>query len=170
MTEADLFSRLRQTAGPVIVEVWAPWCGPCRAMAPALQHLEAAYQSRVTLWRVYADEQPAVVQALGVNGIPTLVAFTGGQEQWRRTGAQSTGALASLFAALETEQAPPPALTTTDRVLRAGAGAALLLLAGLTGRFPLLLAAVAGVLIFSAFYDRCPLWRALTARLRRRAV
>jgi hypothetical protein len=91
-------------------------------MAPALQHLEATYENRVAVWRVNADEQPAAVQALGVHGIPTLVAFAGGQEQWRRTGAQSAGALTTLFAALESEQAPPPASLTTTPGTASGWG------------------------------------------------
>ena len=89
MDDSDLMQRLALQPGPVIVEVWAPWCGPCRAMAPALDKAAAEYADRVPLWRINADEDAASVKALRVMGIPTLIVFREGVEVNRRSGQAS---------------------------------------------------------------------------------
>ena len=62
---------------PVVVDFWAPWCGPCRAIAPVLDTLSERYKGRVKVAKVNVDEEPALAQAFRVTGIPTLLSLEG---------------------------------------------------------------------------------------------
>jgi thioredoxin 2 len=76
-----------QSALPVIVDLWAPWCGPCRAVSPALEELAREMAGRVKLVKVNVDESPATAQRFGVQGIPTLLLVDHGNVVARQTGA-----------------------------------------------------------------------------------
>ncbi|MEW5871595.1 MAG: thioredoxin domain-containing protein [Chloroflexota bacterium] len=168
MTPDDFFERLRKNPLPVVVDFWAPWCGPCRMIEPALKRLESQYQGRVDVWKVNADEQPDLLKRLRIYGIPTLASFNAGQEVVRQTGAGSMQSMTNLFeAALSGEKPVKAGLTLPDRLLRLGAGLGLLYLAYSSGfaGFYLLLAGLSGVVMFTAVYDRCPIWQALSPRL-----
>ena len=71
---------------PLIVDFWAPWCGPCRAMAPIFEQAARALEPRARLVKVNVDENPDAAQAFGVQGIPTLIAFSGGKVAARQSG------------------------------------------------------------------------------------
>ena len=73
---------------PLLVDFWAPWCGPCRAMAPALEQLGRDLAGRVVVAKLNTDEDPSVSQELGIQGIPTLILFSGGREVDRLVGAR----------------------------------------------------------------------------------
>jgi len=77
----------------VLVDLWAPWCGPCRAVSPALERLAHADAGRVKLVKVNVDEAPAVAERFGVRGIPTLVVLRRGAVVARQTGAAPEQAL-----------------------------------------------------------------------------
>ncbi len=165
MLQTSFLDRLRRHERPVVVDVWAPWCLPCRTIEPALDRLAERYAGRVDLWRVNADEEPEAVRALGVYGVPTLIGFRQGREVVRRTGALSEDALAQLFEAALSGQGPAhPRLMATDRLLRLLAGGALLALGWRAGPAPALLV-IGGIVLFSGVYDRCPLWQAVAPRL-----
>jgi thioredoxin 2 len=73
---------------PLLVDFWAPWCGPCRAMAPALEQLGHDLAGRVVVAKLNTDEDPGPSQALGIQGIPTLILFRSGREVDRLVGAR----------------------------------------------------------------------------------
>ena len=165
MTGQSFTERLKNNPGPVVVDIWAPWCGPCRAIEPALKTLAQQYQGRVDVWKINADEQPEMVKTLGVRGIPTLLVFRGETEVTRQVGASSQAALERLFeAALSGEVPERTGLTNFDRALRM-AGGLILVAFGIITNFSLLFFLAAGLVFFSAFHDRCPIWQALRPRL-----
>lgn len=80
---------------PVLLDLWAPWCGPCRVVSPALERLAATHAGRLKLVKVNVDEAPAIAQRFGVMGIPTLIVLDDGDVVARQTGAQPEDALES---------------------------------------------------------------------------
>lgn len=64
---------------PVLVDFWAPWCAPCRAIAPAVESLAEQYAGRVRVGKMNIDDHPATPQKYGIRGIPTLLMFKNGQ-------------------------------------------------------------------------------------------
>ena len=86
----------REVAGsdlPVVLDFWAEWCPPCRALAPTFEELAKQYAGRVRFVKLNVDENQQVPQRFGIKGIPTLVFFDGGREVERVVGASSKAAL-----------------------------------------------------------------------------
>lgn len=78
---------LASSSLPIVVDLWAPWCGPCRAVTPALEQLARERAGALRVVKVNVDAEPAVSSDLGVQGIPTLVLFNDGAEVSRQVGA-----------------------------------------------------------------------------------
>jgi thioredoxin 2 len=78
---------------PVLVDFWAPWCGPCRMMAPVLEQAAQQYATQAQLAKINTDEEPALAARFGIRSIPTLILFHRGRELARHSGAVDGGTL-----------------------------------------------------------------------------
>jgi thioredoxin 2 len=92
----DSFAEVAEkSAVPVLVDLWAPWCGPCRMVSPALAQLAAERAGKLKLVKVNVDESPRLRQRFGVQSIPTLMVLRGGEVIARQVGAAPANALRS---------------------------------------------------------------------------
>jgi thioredoxin 2 len=90
---ASFDAYIDRTGLPVLVDFWAPWCAPCRAMAPAFEAAAAELRAKVRFAKVNTDEAQALAARMQIRGIPTLVLFEGGRETERVSGAMDKGSL-----------------------------------------------------------------------------
>lgn len=87
--DASFAADVEQAVIPVLVDFWAPWCGPCRAVAPMLEKVAAERAGRVKIAKVNVDENPQLASRFGIQAIPTLVVMRDGREIGRIRGAVS---------------------------------------------------------------------------------
>ena len=93
ITDATFEREVRQSKLPVLLDLWAPWCGPCRMIAPALESIAREMAGRLRVVKLNVDDNPGTANQLGVQGIPTLVVFKDGKEIDRIVGAVPKQAL-----------------------------------------------------------------------------
>ncbi len=84
--QADFADKVLKASQPVLVDFWAPWCGPCKMVAPELEAVAAEYDGKATVAKVNVDEQPDLAGQFKVMGIPTMVVFKNGAEVNRIVG------------------------------------------------------------------------------------
>jgi thioredoxin 2 len=82
---------------PVVIDLWAPWCGPCRMIAPALERLAAKHRGEIKVVRLNVDEAPQQAARFGVQGIPLLILWKDGEERGRLVGAVPEGQIEAWF-------------------------------------------------------------------------
>ena len=102
---ADFDRLVAQSSIPVVVDYWAPWCGPCRMVAPELQKVAARQKGRAIVVKVNTDELPDLGQRFNIRSIPTLAVFAGGKEVTRSAGARPADEIEALIASAATARA-----------------------------------------------------------------
>jgi thioredoxin 1 len=86
VTDATFAAEVLEAEGPVLVDFWAPWCPPCRMLAPQLEAFATEQGDRIKVLKLNTDENPAMSRKYGVQSIPTMLLFEGGQEKERIVG------------------------------------------------------------------------------------
>jgi thioredoxin 1 len=96
VTDANFETEVLNAPTPVLVDFWAPWCGPCRAVAPAVDAIASEFSGRVKVVKLNTDEEQQVAIKYGVGSIPTLMVFKNGEMVERVLGARPKGELAAM--------------------------------------------------------------------------
>jgi thioredoxin 1 len=107
VTDAEFEEKVLGSSLPVVVDFWAPWCGPCRMIAPVLEEIAAENEDKILIAKVNTDENPQWAMQFGVQGIPTLLFVSGGEVKDRQVGAGPAPLLKSHVADFLKEAAHP---------------------------------------------------------------
>ena len=99
VTDESFSDDVLKATGPVLVDFWAEWCGPCRAIAPALEEIGAEYAGKLVVAKVNIDENPMTPGQYGVRGIPTMILFKDGKPVATKVGAAPKSVLKDWVAA-----------------------------------------------------------------------
>ncbi len=97
VTDKNFDQQVLKSEVPVVVDFWAPWCGPCRAVAPILEELAGEFEGRLTIAKLNTDEEQQIAGSLGIMAIPTMIFFKGGKEVNRIQGAAPKRILKEAF-------------------------------------------------------------------------
>ena len=98
VTDESFEKDVLQAEGPVLVDFWAEWCGPCKQIAPALEQISEELADHVTIAKVNIEESPTTPSRYGVRGIPTMMLFKDGQMTSMKVGAMPKGKIVEWLA------------------------------------------------------------------------
>ena len=97
VTDTSFENDVLKATGPVLVDFWAEWCGPCKMIAPFLEDIAAEMTGKVTIAKINIDENPQTPTKYGVHGIPTLMLFKNGNVEAQKVGALSKSQLTAFL-------------------------------------------------------------------------
>lgn len=97
VTDDTFETEVLKSTGPVLVDYWAEWCGPCKMIAPVLEEIAKEYGGRVKVAKLNIDENPATPPKYGIRGIPTLMLFKNGNVEATKVGAVSKSQLSAFL-------------------------------------------------------------------------
>jgi thioredoxin 1 len=97
VTDASFKQEVLESEVPVLVDFWAPWCGPCRMVAPVVEEIATQYADQIKVVKVNTDDNPSVASQYGIRSIPTLMIFKGGQRVDMVVGAVPKTTLATTL-------------------------------------------------------------------------
>lgn len=100
INEASFEKAVLNAPLPVVVDFWAPWCGPCKMIAPVLDEIAKENGDRVRIVKVNIDDEPALMQRFGIRGVPTLLFFHGGEQRDQIVGMAAKKAIIEKLDAL----------------------------------------------------------------------
>jgi thioredoxin 1 len=98
VTDSDFNETVLNAEGPVLVDYWAEWCGPCKMIAPVLDEIATEYAGKLKVVKLNIDDNPETPQHYGVRGIPTLMLFKDGEVEATKVGALTKSQLAAFLA------------------------------------------------------------------------
>jgi thioredoxin 1 len=97
VTDATFDQEVLKADGPVLVDYWAEWCGPCKMIAPVLEEIAGEYQGKIKIAKLNIDENPGTPPKYGIRGIPTLMIFKNGGVEATKVGALSKSQLSAFI-------------------------------------------------------------------------
>lgn len=97
ITDATFDMQVLKSDQPVLLDFWAPWCGPCRALGPVIEELASEYAGRVQIGKMNVDENPVTPGKYGIRAIPTLILFKNGEAVEQVTGAVSKDVIKNIL-------------------------------------------------------------------------
>lgn len=98
--ETKNFNEIIQSDQPIVIDFYAPWCGPCKAMTPILENLKSKLGEQVKIIKIDVDENPDIAVELEIRSVPTLMIYQNGEKKWKKVGLSSVDEMLSVISTL----------------------------------------------------------------------